>query len=77
MRQQVKGLITGHSGQALDHLSSGCPRWLSVWGLVGTVLCLTAGLLVLFRFIAVLSSTQVALSLPIAAQEMVLAVCRS
>ena len=50
------------------------PRWLSVWGLVGTVLCLTAGLLVLFQSIAVLSSTQVVLSLPIGVQEMVLAV---
>ena len=49
------------------------PRWLSVWGLVGTVLCLTAGLLVLFQAIAVLSSTQVVLSLPLGVQEMVLA----
>jgi hypothetical protein len=50
------------------------PRWLSVWGLAGTVLCLTAGLLVLVQSIAVLSSTQVVLSLPIGVQEMVLAV---
>jgi hypothetical protein len=44
-----------------------------VWGLFGTVLCLTAGLLVLFQSIAVLSSTQVVLSLPLGVQEMVLA----
>jgi hypothetical protein len=50
------------------------PRWLSVWGLAGTVLCLTGGLLVLFQSIAVLSSTQVVLSVPIGVQEMVLAV---
>jgi hypothetical protein len=50
------------------------PRWLSVWGLVGTVLGLAAGLLVLFQSITVLSSTQVVLSLPLAVQEMVLAV---
>jgi hypothetical protein len=50
------------------------PRWLSVWGLAGTVLGLAAGLLVLFQSIAVLSSTQVVLNLPIATQEMVLAV---
>ena len=50
------------------------PRWLAVWGLAGTVLCLTAGLLVLFQSITVLSSTQVVLSLPIGVQEMVLAV---
>jgi Domain of unknown function (DUF4386) len=50
------------------------PRWLSVWGLAGTLLCLTAGLLVFFQSIAVLSSAQVVLSLPIGVQEMVLAV---
>jgi len=50
------------------------PRWLSVWGLAGTALGLAAGLLVLFQSIAVLSSTQVVLNLPIAVQEMVLAV---
>lgn len=50
------------------------PRWLSAWGLAGTVLGLVSGLLVLFQSIAVLSSTQVVLNLPIAAQEMVLAV---
>ena len=50
------------------------PRWLSVWGLAGTMLCLTADLLVLFQSITMLSSTQVVLSLPIGVQEMVLAV---
>ncbi len=50
------------------------PRWLSVWGLAGTVLGLVSGLLVLFQSIAVLSSTQVVLNLPLAVQEMVLAV---
>ena len=50
------------------------PRWLSVWGLAGTVLCLTAGLLVFFQSIAVLSGTQVVPSLPIGVQELVLAV---
>jgi Domain of unknown function (DUF4386) len=50
------------------------PRWLSVWGLAGTVLGLVSGLLVLFQSIAVLSSTQVVLNLPIATQEMALAV---
>jgi hypothetical protein len=50
------------------------PRWLSVWGLVGTVLGLAAGLLVLFRSIDLVSGTQVVLNLPIAVQEMILAV---
>ena len=50
------------------------PRWLSVWGLAGTALGLTAALLVLFREIGMLSGPQVLLNVPIAVQEMVLAV---
>jgi hypothetical protein len=50
------------------------PRWLSVWGLVGATLCLVAGLLVMFSMIGPLSTVQVVLALPIAVQEMVLAV---
>lgn len=50
------------------------PRWLSAWGLAGMVLSVVSGLLVLFQSIAGLSSTQVVLNLPIAVQEMVLAV---
>ena len=72
------GVLAFCTGATLYYLifyrSQLIPRWLSVWGLVGTVLCLSAGLLVLFQSIAVLSSTQVVLSLPIGVQEMVLAV---
>jgi Domain of unknown function (DUF4386) len=72
------GVLAFCTGATLYYLifyrSQLIPRWLSVWGLVGTVLCLTAGLLVLFQTITVLSSTQVVLSLPIGVQEMVLAV---
>jgi hypothetical protein len=50
------------------------PRWLSVWGLVGAALCMVAGLLVMFRAIGPMSTVQVVLALPIAVQEMVLAV---
>jgi hypothetical protein len=50
------------------------PRWLSAWGLVGITLVMVAGLLVMFRVAAPLSTTQVVLALPIAVQEMVLAV---
>ena len=50
------------------------PRWLSVWGLVGATLCLVAGLFVMFRLIGPLSAFQVVLAIPIAVQEMVLAV---
>ncbi|MGD0160194.1 MAG: DUF4386 domain-containing protein [Candidatus Bathyarchaeia archaeon] len=50
------------------------PRWLSVWGLVGATLTMIAGLLVMFSVIGPLSTGQVVLALPIAVQEMVLAV---
>ncbi len=44
------------------------PRWLSVWGLIGAILYLTAGL------IAVFSTHLVILLMPLALQEMVMAV---
>ena len=72
------GVLAFCTGATLYYLifyrSQLIPRWLSLWGLAGTVLCLAAGLLVLFQSIAPLSGTQVVLSLPIGVQEMVLAV---
>lgn len=50
------------------------PRWLSAWGRAGTALGLAVGLLVLFQSIDLLSGTQAVLNLPIAGQEMILAV---
>jgi hypothetical protein len=50
------------------------PRWLSVWGLVGITLTVAASILVLFRQIAPLSTVHLLMTLPIAPQEMVLAV---
>jgi hypothetical protein len=50
------------------------PRWLSGWGLVGVALLAIAALLVMFGVIAPLSTSQVVLALPIAVQEMALAV---
>jgi hypothetical protein len=50
------------------------PRWLSGWGLVGATLCMVAGMLVMFSLIGPMSTFQVVLALPIAVQEMVLAV---
>jgi hypothetical protein len=71
------GVLAFYTGATLYYLvfyrSQLIPRWLSAWGLAGTALGLVAGLLVLFQSIAVLSSTQVVLNLPIAVQEMVLA----
>ncbi len=54
-----------------SHLS---PRWLSVWGAGGVAFGMLAGLLVLFLVAGYMSTTQVILNLPIAVQEMVLAV---
>ena len=72
------GVLAFCTGATLYYLvfyrSQLIPRWLSVWGLAGTVLGLVAGLLVLFQSIAPLSAPQVVLNLPIAVQEMVLAV---
>ena len=72
------GVLAFCTGATLYYLifyrSQLIPRWLSVWGLAGTVLGLAAGLLVLFQSIAVLSSTQVMLNFFIAIHEMVLAV---
>ena len=50
------------------------PRWLSAWGLVAVPMVMLAALLVMFRVIANFSTTEVVLALPIAVQEMVLAV---
>jgi hypothetical protein len=50
------------------------PRWLSGWGLIGIILIIVTGMLVMFRVIGPMSTTQVALAVPIAVQEMVLAV---
>ena len=50
------------------------PRWLSVWGLVGATLLVVAATLVMFNLIGPLSTVQVVLALPLAVQEMVLAV---
>jgi Domain of unknown function (DUF4386) len=50
------------------------PRWLSVWGLLGAALLMVAILMVMFQMIEPLSTPQVLLALPIALQEMVLAI---
>jgi len=50
------------------------PRWLSGWGIVGTTLIIASGVLVMLGVTAPMSTTQVVLALPIAVQEMVLAV---
>jgi hypothetical protein len=50
------------------------PRWLSGWGLAAAVLCMVAGVLIMSGLISPLSTIHIVLNLPIALQEMVLAV---
>jgi hypothetical protein len=50
------------------------PRWLSAWGLVAIASLMVSALLVMFRLIEPLSPPQVVLALPIAVQEMVMAI---
>jgi hypothetical protein len=50
------------------------PRWLAGWGLVGATLTIVSSVILLFRLIDPMSTTQVVLNLPIGVQEMVLAV---
>ncbi len=50
------------------------PRWLSGWGLIAVIPYLSAGLLSMFALISPLSTIGVVLNLPLALQEMVLAV---
>jgi len=50
------------------------PRWLSGWGLIGVISALVAILSGMFGQIGTMSTTSIVLQLPIAVQEMVLAV---
>ncbi len=50
------------------------PRWLSIWGIIAAVLCLTSGILVMFHVLTMLTPIFMALNIPIFLQEMVLAV---
>lgn len=50
------------------------PRWLSGWGFIGIALAMSASLLLMFRFVVVITPTYIILTLPWALQQMVLAV---
>ncbi|WP_047866646.1 DUF4386 domain-containing protein [Rubrobacter aplysinae] len=49
------------------------PRWLSVWGVIGVALAISASLLIMFRFIDVVTPTYITLILPWGLQQIVLA----
>ncbi|MBN1453583.1 MAG: DUF4386 domain-containing protein [Anaerolineales bacterium] len=50
------------------------PRWLSGWGLLATIPYFVSGVLGLFALLSLMSTIQMVLVLPLAVQEMVLAV---
>jgi hypothetical protein len=50
------------------------PRWLSGWGLLAAIPYLVSGVLGLFALLSPMSTTQLVLVLPLAVQEMVLAI---
>jgi hypothetical protein len=59
---------------AIFYKSKLIPRWLSGWGIVAAALCLVSGILVMFNIIEFFTPVQIAINIPIALQEMVLAV---
>lgn len=75
---QLLGLIAFYMGALMYYYvfyqSRLIPRWLSGWGLVGAALGMGSSMLVLFLVIGSFSTAQVVLALPIAANEITLAV---
>lgn len=49
------------------------PRWISLWGITGTVFTLLASLLVMFHIIDIITSTYIVINLPLILLEIVLA----
>ena len=50
------------------------PRWLSLWGLLGTIFTILASLLVMFKMIDIITSTYIVLNLPLILLELILAI---
>jgi Domain of unknown function (DUF4386) len=50
------------------------PRWLSLWGLSGTMITILASLLIMFHTINIITSTYLVLNLPLILLEIVLAI---
>ena len=70
-------IVLGLGALILNYLlfqSKLVPRWLSIWGLIGAPLALAEGLLSMFGVVGPFSTTAVLLNLPIAVNEMVLAI---
>ena len=50
------------------------PRWLSLWGFIGTIFTIFASLLIMFHIIDIITSTYLVLNLPLILLEIVLAI---
>jgi len=50
------------------------PRWLSLWGFIGTIFTIFASILVMFHMIDIITSTYLVLNLPLILLEIVLAI---
>ncbi|MGZ5491845.1 MAG: DUF4386 domain-containing protein [Nitrososphaeraceae archaeon] len=59
---------------AIFYKSKLIPRWLSGWGFIAAALCLISGILVMFNIIEFFTPVQIAINIPIALQEIVLAI---
>lgn len=56
------------------YLTKLVPRWLSLWGLLGTLLTISASLLIMFRIINIITTVYIAMNLPLILLEVVLAI---
>jgi hypothetical protein len=74
----LAGILAFYIGGSLYYVvfyrSRLIPRWLSMWGLVGTTFGALAGVLVLFQTLTLMSGVHTLLNVPIGLQELVLAV---
>jgi hypothetical protein len=50
------------------------PRWLSLWGFIGTLFTIFASILIMFQKIEIITSTYIVLNLPLILLEIVLAI---
>jgi hypothetical protein len=50
------------------------PRWLSLWGFIGTIFTIFASILVMFHMIDIITSTYIVLNFPLILLEIVLAI---
>lgn len=50
------------------------PRWLSLWGLLGTIFTILASLLIMFHIIEIITTIYIAINLPLILLEIVLAI---